>query len=84
MTGFCAKETSECNNIIVEAFFHSRNQRQIRQLKRELKTEMCLGPSLWKQCQQANGTIQINAQTMIADTGYLSNYVLELHLEAVR
>lgn len=39
---------------------------------------MCLGVSLWKQCQRQKGIIQVNAQTMIADCA--SNYAVKLHL----
>lgn len=46
-------------------------------------TNVFRGKSL-KATSAANGTIQINAQTMIADTGYLSNYAVKLHLEALR
>lgn len=41
------------------------------------------GKSL-KTMSTANGTIQINAQTMMADAGYLSNYAVKLHSEALR
>lgn len=46
-------------------------------------TDVFKGKSL-KTMSTASRTTQINAQTITADTEYLSNYTVKLHLEALR